>query len=136
MTNMEYVARVASFYARNTVNCGTLSFDKTAGRFVILDRSFKNIFMPNDGLHCGDVYLVRFSPNAWRAAQCERDDDGTWVMCGTNITSENCDKIVPDILYVKNKRLTRFLNEYVDKNANFSTLSDDFVRDVLGCFEI
>ena len=136
VTSTEYISRVISFYSRNTVKCGKLSFDEKSGRFVILDKKGKNVFDPDDGIHCGDIYLMSGLKGVWKFGQCELTADGIWVMCGTNITSKNYDKICPDILYVKNKRLSRITDEHIPINTNWGTVSDDFVRDVLRCKEI
>ena len=134
MTKTEYIGRVISFYARKRINLGYLNFDKNVGRFIICDGENKNIFTYRDGLHCGDSYILKVSDDTWKIGQCELDDDNVWKMFGTNITSENCENV--HVLYVKNERLTRIMDEYVDQNVDFGSFSDDFVRCVLGCFEV
>lgn len=59
MTKTEYVARVIYFYSKNKPRVGYLTFDKKKDGFGIVEGgSLLSKTIPEDGLHCGDTYIL------------------------------------------------------------------------------
>lgn len=128
MTNSEYIARVITHYARNKTKIGTVSFDKTVGRFVIknLDGTSPDVYTRE--IHCGHIYILKDIDGVWKIGQCELLDNG-WAFCGTAITAKNCKDI--QIVYPTENRLLRVTDAYIEQDANFGKFSEDFIRATL-----
>lgn len=138
MTKTEYIARVISYYRKNKIKYGYLTFDKNEKRFVIKGACEKaSKAYPYDGLHCGDVYIVRDKDEKWRIAQCELATDGIWKMLGTEITERDCfdengENVLFHVLYVDNKRLMRFDDEFINESFQLGELSSAFIISLMG----
>lgn len=130
MTNTEYIARVVKFYSKNKVKLGRLTFDKHVGRFVIRTINMrKAITAPEDGIHCGDIYILREKSGKWKIGQCEIAKDHKWKFLGTDVTEDSIDEVL--ILYVNGKRLIRLSDDFLDETFDLGELSEMFVEEWL-----
>lgn len=127
----EYVGRVFYFYSRNNVKIGGLTYDEELDRFVIVDSKRGKRVNPDDGLHCGDVYIVA-DKDEWKIVQCEYCN-GEWKMLGSSITSNTCGKNKSHtILYVKDRKLSRFTETWIDDTFDLGDLPSDLVMSLVG----
>lgn len=125
MSNTDYIATVICYYAKNKVKIGTLTFDQKANRFIILDsKNKKSKSFPDDGIHCGDIYIVQDNRGSWKIGQCELDD-GVWRLLGTDLHQENCNNNM--ILYVNHKRLERITDTWITQEFDVGVLSDKLI---------
>ena len=126
MNSTEYIAKVIYYYTINKTKFGFLKYDNKVKRFIIVDEKGKMVkIAPCDGLHCGDTYIVKDNDNKWKIAQCEVAKDGLWKMLGTGITEKNCNNNL--ILYVKDRRLMRLIDNFIDESFKLGELSERFV---------
>lgn len=128
MTNTEYIARTVNFYSQNNAKIGSVNFDKDINRFIIRSIRNENMTTPEDGIHCGDVYILRDIDGCWKIGQCELVGD-VWKFFGTSITADNCMDV--PIIYVPNKRIMRYSNFFTDADMSFESLSYDFVSQLI-----
>lgn len=127
MTKTEYVARVIYFYSKNKPRVGYLTFDKKKDGFGIVEGgSLLSKTIPEDGLHCGDTYILTDNEGKWRIGQCKLVE-GIWKILGTDITEKTCNNNL--ILYVREKTLNDkfFVDEHYGEE-----LSDWLVSRLVG----
>lgn len=105
MSIADYIARVIYFYSKCSVKLGTIEFDcEKYHRFVVKDsKGRSNMAYPGDGVHCGDIYIIRDTDNNWKIVQCELVD-GWWKLLGSTVDEDTGP--VP-VLYVSNTRLEK-----------------------------